>query len=287
MSATASSARRPANDCLVEGEYPFTRAEFTALARLLEKESGIQLVEAKAALVYSRLAKRLRALGLEDFASYCKLVSHDTGERAVMVTALTTNVTRFFREPHHFDYLRDQVVAPRAAAIRAGGRLRVWSSACSSGEEPYSIAMTILSVLPDAPKLDVRVLATDIDAEVVETARAGRYPQNAVEPIPAAQRDRYVLPAEHGRCAIAPEVQNLVSFRTLNLMDEWPMKGPFDAIFCRNVAIYFSEETQARLWRRFRPMLTDHGRLYVGHSERIGEPGYASDGLTTYKAVNP
>src|SRR5262249_55881303 len=147
MSAAAAPALRSGQSALVEGEYPFTRTEFAALARLLEQESGIQLVEAKAALVYSRLAKRLRALGLPDFASYCRLVPRDIGERAVMVTPLPPNATRFSREPHHFDHLRRSVLEPKAAAIRAGARLRVWSSACSSGEEPYSIAMTILSVL--------------------------------------------------------------------------------------------------------------------------------------------
>lgn len=284
MNAAPTSTRR--REVLVEGEYPFTAADFHTLARMLEEDSGIQLVEAKAALAYSRLAKRLRVLGLTDFASYCKRVAADDEERGAMLAALTTNVTRFFREPHHFDHLRKCILEPQAAAIRAGARLRVWSSACSSGEEPYSIAMTILSVIPEAAKLDVRVLATDIDPEIVAAARTGSYAATAVAPIPAPLKDRYIQRAE-GRYAIAPEARELITFRTLNLMVDWPMKGAFQAIFCRNVAIYFAEETQARLWRRFRPLLCEDGRLYVGHSERVGEPGYATDGLTTYRAVRP
>ena len=283
--ALAPTPRQATQECLVEGEFPFTKADFRALARLLEQDSGIQLVEAKSALVYSRLAKRLRLLGLEDFGAYCKLVSRDAKERAAMLTALTTNVTRFFREPHHFDHLRKHVLEPKAAAIRAGARLRIWSSACSSGEEAYSIAMTILGVLPEAARLNVRVLATDIDSEVVATSRAGLYSAAAVEPIPATLKDRYVESTENGRCTIAADARALITFNTLNLMHDWPMKGSFDAIFCRNVAIYFSEETQTRLWQRFRPLLPEGGRLYVGHSERVGEAGFASDGLTTYKAV--
>lgn len=285
MSVAGASARR--REVLVEGEYPFTASDFRALARMLEDDSGIQLVEAKAALVYSRLAKRLRLLGLEDFAAYCKRVVADDEERGAMLAALTTNVTRFFREPHHFDHLRKFVVEPQAAAIRAGARLRVWSSACSSGEEPYSIAMTILSVIPEAAKLDVRVLATDIDPEIVAVARTGEYAANAVAPIPASLKDRYVQRSAQGRYEISPEARELVTFRTLNLMSDWPMKGSFQSIFCRNVAIYFAEETQSRLWRRFRHMLAEEGRLYVGHSERVGEPGFASDGLTAYRAVRP
>ncbi len=285
MSATQAPTRR--REALVEGEYPFTTADFRAIARMLEEDSGIQLVEAKAALVYSRLAKRVRLLGLEDFAAYCKRIATDGEERGAMLAALTTNVTRFFREPHHFDYLRKQILEPQAAAIRAGARLRIWSSACSSGEEAYSIAMTILSVIPEAAKLDVRVLATDIDPEVVATARQGAYSATAVAPIPAPMKERYVQRGEQGRCVVAPEARDLITFRTLNLMGDWPMKGPFQSIFCRNVAIYFAEETQTRLWRRFRPMLAEGGRLYVGHSERVGEPGFASDGLTAYRAVRP
>src|SRR5262245_34097413 len=158
---TRALRRARENAPLVEGEYLFTAADFKTVAAMLHADAGIHLPPAKATLVYSRLAKRVRALRLSDFAAYCELVGGPEGqeERRNMLAALTTNVTRFFREPHHFDLLRRQVLEPLAASARAGARVRLWSAGCSTGQEPYSMAMTLLSVLPDAPRLDVRILA--------------------------------------------------------------------------------------------------------------------------------
>lgn len=283
-------ARRGEEPNLVEGEFAFTASDFRRIAELLYEQAGISLTETKATLVYSRLAKRLRALGLRSFGEYCAMIASPGGEaeRANMLNALTTNVTRFFREPHHFDHLRDQVLAPRLAALKAGARMRLWSAACSSGQEPYSIALTVLSLLPEAPSLDIRILATDIDSRVVAQAREGVYPADLVEPIPADFRNRWLErdPANPRQWRMGEAARSLIAFKELNLIGPWPMRGPFDAIFCRNVVIYFDEPTQETIWSRFAPLLGAEGRLYIGHSERVTGPsadGYLSDGLTVYR----
>ena len=274
---------------LVEGEFPFTSDDFTAIARMLHDDAGIALSESKASLVYSRLVKRLRALGIESFRDYCRLVAgvEGVGERQNMLAALTTNVTRFFREPHHFEHLKAKLLPGLAARARARGRVRIWSAGCSTGQEPYSIALTVLEALPEAASLDVRILATDIDPNVVAAGRAGVYSPEAVQPVPAPLRDRWMARVEdNGRPAWAAgeEMRRLVAFRELNLMGHWPMKGRFDAIFCRNVVIYFDEPTQARIWARFAPLINPDGRLSVGHSERVGDTArFETDGLTTYR----
>ncbi|THD61088.1 MAG: chemotaxis protein [Phenylobacterium sp.] len=275
---------------MVDGEFVFTEDDFRKIAAMAHGDAGIALHETKATLVYSRLAKRLRALGLTSFQDYCALVAGQDGvdERQKMLAALTTNVTRFFREPHHFEHLRDKVLPPLLAAARAGGRVRLWSSACSSGQEPYSMAMTVLSLAPDAANLDVKILATDIDPNMVAEARAGVYGPSLLAGMPDDLRRRWTAPAagRPGDVRIADEARALISFNELNLIGGWPMKGRFDAIFCRNVAIYFDDDTQARLWSRFAPLLPLGGALYIGHSERVAGPAAACfqpDGVTTYR----
>ncbi|THD59936.1 protein-glutamate O-methyltransferase [Phenylobacterium sp.] len=289
MTATAAlKSRAPA--AMVEGEFLFTEGDFRKIAAMVHGDAGISLHETKATLVYSRLAKRLRALGLASFQDYCALVAGQDGvdERQKMLAALTTNVTRFFREPHHFDHLRDKVLPPLLAAAKAGGKIRIWSAACSSGQEPYSAAMTILSLAPDAANLDIKILATDIDPNMVADARTGVYAEGLLTGIPAEYLRRWTSPAagRPGAVQMAGEARALITFNELNLIGEWPMKGKFDAIFCRNVAIYFDDETQARLWSRFAPLLPLGGRLYIGHSERVAGPAAAAfepDGITTYR----
>jgi chemotaxis protein methyltransferase CheR len=174
----------------VDGEFPLRTEDFRAIAAMLHADAGIALPEAKATLVYSRLAKRLRALGLESFREYCALAAGPEGaeERRHMLTALTTNVTRFFREPHHFEHLRTVALPPLLEAARRGGRVRLWSAACSTGQEPFSIALTVLSAMPDAAGFDVKVLATDIDPVVLAEAREGRYADACVAAVPPALR---------------------------------------------------------------------------------------------------
>ncbi len=280
-------ARRAREDeALVQGEYHFTEADFKGVAAMLHADAGIHLPPAKATLVYSRLAKRIRALRLPDFAAYVALVATPEGadERINMLAALTTNVTRFFREPHHFDLLRTQILEPLAASVKAGGRMRLWSAGCSTGQEPYSMAMTVLSVIPEATRLDVKILATDIDPNVVQTGRRGVYTEDHVSPVPRELRDRYLKrDRDSGDWMVSPELRSLITFNELNLIGDWPIKGKFDAIFCRNVVIYFEEPTQERIWGRYRQHMHPHARLYIGHSERVNDPNFETDGLTTYK----
>ncbi len=185
---------------LVDGEYPFTHEDFQRIATLLYQQSGISLSEGKAALVYSRLAKRLRLLGMENFRDYCELVAGAEGidERQAMMAALTTNVTRFYREPHHFEHLRHKVLPEHVDRVRRGGRLRLWSAGCSTGQEPYSMAMTLLSVIPDAAERDVKILASDIDPNVLRTAREGLYADEHVEAAPQELRRAWLSAIPRG-----------------------------------------------------------------------------------------
>lgn len=285
---------RPAGrESLVEGEFVFTAEDFRQIAHILHSHAGIALNESKAALVYSRLAKRLRSLGLRSFRDYCALIQGVDGvdERQAMTAALTTNVTRFFREPHHFEHLRDRVMPELAERARKGGRVRLWSAACSNGQEPYSMAMTVLAVLPEAAELDVRILATDIDPNMVSEGLAGVYPEEALEAAPPILRRRFFEKAASDaqgrpRLSATAQLRDLVAFRELNLIGDWPMRGRFDVIFCRNVVIYFDDDTQEQVWSRFLPRMTPGASLYIGHSERVSGPAadrLRTDGLTTYR----
>jgi chemotaxis protein methyltransferase CheR len=268
-------------------EFPFTETEFGMIAKLLHAEAGIEMPRVKEPLVYSRLAKRVRALGMTSFKDYCALIGDPASEeRGHMLSALTTNVTRFFREPHHFEDLRRNTLAPLIARAKAGGRVRIWSAGCSTGMEPYSIALCVLEAWPEAAAHDVRILATDINPRVLAEGRAGRYPADALNDAPEALRRRWFADAGANVLQAAAPLRALISFRELNLIGEWPMKGPFDVVFCRNVAIYFDEPTQCRIWKRIADLMTPGGRLCIGHSERIGGPAAAmliSDGVTSYR----
>ena len=274
---------------IAAGEFGFDRSDFAFIASAIYEDAGIHLPASKANLVYSRLAKRLRALGLESFREYCALVGSESGaqERAQMIAALTTNVTRFFREPHHFDHLR-RVVEPMVKDIRNGRRLRIWSAGCSSGQEPYSIALSLLQLMPDARSYDVRILATDINPLVLETARKATYPADEVSSVPADLRRSWMENAGSGTVRLDEAPRGLVTFRQLNLIGAWPMKGPFDAVFCRNVVIYFDEKTQTRLLNRISPLIRPGGHLYLGHSERLIGPAeklFRIDGTTVYRKI--
>ncbi len=292
MKAALASAPSKRKQYLIDGEFPLTKEDFQQIVGFAHSDAGIDLCEAKAGLVYSRLTKRLRALRLQSFASYCALLSNEEGkdERQHMVAALTTNVTRFFREPHHFEHLKVHVVPSLVATARAGGAVRIWSAACSSGEEPYSIALAVLSAMPDAASRNVKVLATDIDPGVLQKGQAGVYGEAAMAAIPLEMRQRWFNAqgdGEGGRVWRAGEdLRKLVVFRKHNLIGSWPMRGPFHAIFCRNALIYFKEETQVEVWCRFAPLLAPEGRLYIGHSERLfGEAAslYENEAITTYR----
>lgn len=290
MSLPVSNAVRPSGSMVEGGEFTLSPSDFSAIAKIMMVETGISLSDNKTNLVYSRLAKRLRVLGLKNFSQYCALVTSGTGqeERQTMIAALTTNVTRFFREPHHFEHLKTHILPGLIEMARKRIPVRLWSAACSSGQEPYSIALTLLSMMPDAGKYDIRILATDIDPNVLAEGEAGIYDQAAVEPVPAALRSRWFTTQNDGsgRLRIAEEARALVSFRKLNLIGQWPMRGKFQAIFCRNVVIYFENDTQDMIWSRFVPLLDAQGALYIGHSERVSgaaESLLRNDGVTIYR----
>jgi chemotaxis protein methyltransferase CheR len=276
---------------MAPGEFKLNKNDFSRISSMIYEDAGIYLTESKAALVYARLAKRLRALKLEAFQDYCDLVESAAGsqERGEMLAALTTNVTRFYREPHHFEHLKTQILPPLMRDAKGRGRVRIWSAACSSGQEPYSAALTILSLWPEAVNADVRVLATDIDPHILDAAVKGIYSESQIENVPVEQRKRFfetvtVDGKPHWRAGSA--LRGLITFRQLNLIEPWPMTGTFDAIFCRNVVIYFDEATQQRLWTHFVPKLDPRGALYIGHSERVTGPAaqtLMSDGVSTYR----
>lgn len=271
------------------GDMRFTDADFAAIAKRAQADFGLHLPESKKDLVYSRLSKRLRQLGLQDFRAYCALLEGpDAGdERTQMLSALTTNVTQFFREAHHFGMLRDTVLPPLVKAAREKRRVRIWSAGCSAGQEPYSIAFTLLDLCPEAAKLDIRILATDVDPQILARAEAGVYPAEERKALPEAAR-RLIDPVDGG-FSIGAKAREIIRFGELNLMFDWPMRGNFDIIFCRNVAIYFDKPTQARLWQRFAGLIPAGGHLFIGHSERVAGPAEAafrSIGVTAYERLS-
>lgn len=277
----------PAGDDRQLDRIKFTDADFKVIADLAMRDFGLNLTTAKRDLVYSRLLKRLRALGLDQFKDYCALVSGPGGaeERNAMLSALTTNVTHFFREEHHFKMLREAALPDLIKTARAGGRVRLWSAGCSAGPEPYSLAFTILSMFPEAARTNLRILATDVDPEILKKAEAGIYAEEERKGIPEAMR-RFTEPAGAGKFAIGPAARELITFGRLNLIEDWPISGPFQVIFCRNVAIYFDKPTQARLWARFGELMSPGGHLCIGHSERLLGPAEAmfrAVGITAYQ----
>ena len=276
-----------ASASVVRGDYPFTDRDFRSIATLAHENFGLFLEPCKKQLAYSRLAKRLRFLGLESFAEYCDMLQGPLGkdELREMLSALTTNVTQFFREKHHFDQLRTEILPELLHRAKAGERVRFWSAGCSAGQEAYSLALTILELCPRVAEHDVRILATDIDPVILQRAIQARYPIAEREAIPGNLRQAHTVVDGDG-FVMSPAVRSLVSFGELNLMAPWPMKGRFDVIMCRNVAIYFDAATQAKLWKRFADLLTPDGHLMIGHSERLSGPAAAelhNCGVTAYR----
>ena len=273
--------------------YIFTDEDFDYIRELIEDFSGIHLNKGKRELVYARLAKRIRGLGLSDFKQYCDLLrSGDTGERIACINAITTNVTSFFREQHHFDFLKDTVL-PRVIDQHSKpgpGKLRIWSAGCSSGEEPYSIEMTLRDVLL-LDNWDAKILATDLDSNVLEQARRGIYKKEQLEKVTPAMMKKWFLQGSEnnlGQVKVRPELKSRIHFRQLNLMERWPMHGPFHVIFCRNVVIYFDKLTQQKLFQRFADILVPEGYLFIGHSENLFgvSDRFKSMGRTIYKRLN-
>lgn len=272
-----------------------TPSQFQRIASTVKEASGINLTTEKLPLVNSRLAKRLRKLQLPDFESYCNLIGSAAGkaEREEMLSAMTTNVTSFFRENHHFEELKKDYLPELLERAAKGGSVRIWSAGCSSGEEPYSIAMTIADVcgLSKIGKLDIRILATDIDPYVLDRARTGVYPRSSLPPTHnnALSYLENLPGSSQNDMQIKPEIRNIIKFNYLNLMGDWPMRRSFDMIFCRNVLIYFDAPTQESLLSRFAKNLSPDGGLFIGHSERVPPTLMSSfhrGALTSYRRRN-
>ncbi len=257
-------------------------AAFRKILKIAASEAGLAIPEAKRSLVQSRVARRMRDLGIEDCGVYLYALNSNDTETQKLISALTTNVSHFFREKHHFDTIRDTFLTQPES-----GRLRFWSAGCSKGQEPYSLAIEILKAIPDANQRDILILATDIDQDILEKASAGSYMASEADNIADQDRSRFFADGGDGTLRVTDQVKSLVRFRHLNLNARpWPMKGPFDAILCRNVVIYFDDATQAKLWPRFHELLRCGGLLMLGHSERIqptDNSGLVAAGVTTYR----
>lgn len=262
--------------------------EFQIVADLAARMAGLEIPSGKRSLVSSRLSRRMRRLGLQDFADYVRLIQQqsDPSEQQEFVSALTTNVTSFYREKHHFEFLLEQVLPHLEQKMRANQRIRIWSAGCSKGHEPYTIAMTLLDAHPAFETADFRILATDIDQGVLATAREGTYSIEELIDVPVDQRNRHFSPAGEDTYSAGDKLRSLVQFRELNLHGSWPMSGKFDIIFCRNVTIYFSAEMSNQLWGRYHDILHPGGWLFLGHSERLpsnSSLGFKPVGITTYQ----
>jgi chemotaxis protein methyltransferase CheR len=272
-------------ETLKSWKLDFGEEDFSALRALVKEHTGIHLTEQKRELVYGRLSRRLRALGLESFRTYRELLEKNEGDELVQFcNAITTNLTSFFREAHHFQYLREQLLSPRAADPRGARRLRIWSAGCSTGEEPYSLAMTIHEALPDVRRWDVRILATDLDTDVLARGARGLYDEDRVRNLSPERIERFFRRQGAG-FAVRDELKDLISFRELNLMHTLPMKGPLDAIFCRNVVIYFDKDTQRQLFARVAQLQGPGDILFLGHSENLFRVSddYTLVGKTVYR----
>ena len=270
-----------------QGEISLSDREFSRIKSRVYQVAGISLSDAKRTLVISRLSKIVRALGLAGFDAYVDYLerSGSAQDGQDFVNALTTNLTRFYREDHHFEHLRSYVGGLIAEKPR-GSRLRLWSAGCSTGQEPYTLGMDLLAAYPELKRWDFKILATDIDTAVIAKAARGVYPENELNGL-RAERARLFEKTGDGQIRIPTAVRELVSFKPLNLIGpNWPMKGPFDAIFCRNVAIYFDKPTQGEVFGRLGKLLAPEGFLYIGHSENLGSggDGFRLVGKTIYQS---
>lgn len=257
----------------VPKEFEFKQSEFDQIKNKIFNLTGISLTDAKKDMVYSRLSRRIRDLGLINFKQYCDLIAEDDSPELVnFINAITTNLTSFFREGHHFKFLVESALPDIMRRNKETRRIRIWSAGCSTGEEPYSLAITLKEALPRKHSWDIKILATDLDTEVLAKAQKGVYDLDRINGLAEAQQKKWFsrgTDSQAGLVKVSDEVKSLISFKQLNLMAEWPMKGPFDIIFCRNVVIYFDKPTQKVLFKRYADLLAKDRYLFVGHSESL------------------
>lgn len=270
-------------------EFEYTRKDFDVLRKISNEHSGILVPDDKFDMFYSRLSKRVRMHGLANFSEYCQfLQNNQEHEFTEFINAVTTNLTSFFREKHHFEYLKNTVLPE---VIKRNGntkKITVWSAGCSTGEEPYSLAMTLLENVPSG--WDIKILATDLDTNVLQTAADGVYTSDRVDGLPASTIKKWFKRGtgiNSNKVKISKSCQALISFKQLNLMKEWPMKSNFDFIFCRNVLIYFDRETKEHLAQRYGKLLVVGSHLFIGHSESLHQldTDFNLIGNTIYKKI--
>ena len=269
-----------------EREFAFTTDDFDRVRKLIYGHAGISLSAAKQDMVYSRLARRLRETHQKSFSDYLALLEQgDKSEWEKFVNSLTTNLTSFFREPHHFPILADHL-----KKLQGRSPIKIWCSAASTGEEPYSIAMTVVETFGSF-NTQVSIVASDLDTNVLATAAKGVYPLDRIDKISAERLSRFFLKgagAQEGAYVVKPELRRMISFQRLNLLEpNWAVRGPLDALFCRNVMIYFDKPTQYKILSRFAPLLSDNGLLFAGHSESFLHAAdvFRSLGKTVYEIM--
>ncbi|MFT5161670.1 MAG: chemotaxis protein methyltransferase CheR [Alteromonadaceae bacterium] len=270
-------------------EFLMTSEDFNYIRDTVYDTCGIVLGEHKKEMVYSRIARRIRALHLTNCASYIGyLIEHSEEEFSNFINAITTNLTSFFRENHHFAFLTDTIIAELKEIHQKDRRIRIWSAGCSTGEEPYSIAMTIAEHFK-RPAWDLKILASDLDSNVLASAQKGVYRSETVTGLNPDCTERWFShDGNNEKCKVNANLQTYIQFKRLNLLAKWPMKGPFDVIFCRNVVIYFDQATKDTLFKRYAQMLRKGGYLILGHSESMNlkqQTQFKSLGKTIYQNI--
>ena len=274
-----------------EKEFHFSDKEFKFISDLVGERTGIVLSSAKRQMVYGRLSRRLRQLNMTKFSDYCDMLTSGHEEELIEFTnAITTNLTAFFRENHHFEHLKSTVLPEIIKNNANTKRIRIWSAGCSSGEEPYSIAMCVREALPKSSGWDIKILATDLDSNMVQRGHDGIYTSERVEGLTPARMKRWVKKGKGenaDKVRMSEELRELITFKELNLMEGWPIKGPFDFMFCRNVVIYFNKDTQRILFDRYADLLAPKAHLFIGHSESLNKvtDRFALLGKTIYQKV--
>jgi chemotaxis protein methyltransferase CheR len=276
---------------IIASDFQLSQAEFDRIRVLVREHTGISLSESKRQLVYGRLARRLRALKLDSFSDYIKLLEQgDSVELEEFTNAVTTNLTSFFREPHHFEFLAQEMLPEAMKRNEGRRRLRFWCCAASTGEEPYSIAMVLREAQDKLHGWDAKLLATDLDSNVLAHGKRGVYGRDRFAGMSSRRVAQFFHEVQDGRdtkLSAAEGLRSLITFKQLNLMSEWPMKGPFDAIFCRNVIIYFDKETQRVLFERMAALQRPGDYLFLGHSESLYRVSdrYELIGRTIYRRL--
>ena len=261
-----------------------TQSEFDGLRSLVHRHTGISLSDAKVELVKRRFAPRLKELNLDSFSSYIKRIEDgDTDELLRFTDAITTNLTSFFRENHHFDYMKREILPKLLKDKMVSKRVRFWSAGCSTGQEPYTMAMLLREAIPMSNGWDIKILATDIDRTVLAKARMGLYTQSDLDKMPEGVARKWFT-KHSDKYQVKDELRQMITFNQLNLLKTWPVKGPFEAIFCRNVFIYFDKPTQKSIVQKFARVQNSGDHLFIGHSESITDmtDDYKLIGQTTY-----